>query len=546
MATNEELIWQYLKNQGLTDAGTAGLMGNLYAESGLRSINLQNTYEKKLGLTDEAYTKAVDNGSYTNFVRDNAGYGLAQWTYWSRKQNLINFAKEKNKSIGDLNMQLDFLMKELTTNYKTIVQILKTTTSVLEASNAILLHYEKPADQSISVQNKRARYGQMYYDKFAKTNIKPNNGDVKMKYNSNNKPLVCMQTNSTCYKSTRTMTPLGILWHSTGANNPYLKRYVQPLETDSNYKEILNLLGKNINGNDWNHITYQAGLNAWIGKTANDSITTIQTMPWNYRPWGCGSGSKGSCNNGWIQFEICEDGLNNKEYFEKTYKEACELTAYLCKMYNLNPLGTVKMNGINVPVILCHQDAYKLGLGSNHGDVYHWYNKYGKTMQDVRNDVAALMNGSIASQFTKEPTISSTSTNFKVGDEIKLIPGATYSNGKTIPNWLFDSKLYLREIKSNEEFVISTLSSGAITGVVKSSSVVAYNEKPVEPQFQSYLVKITADTLNVRDGAGTEFKVNTQVKKNSVYTIIDEKNGWGKLKSGAGWISLKYTQKVGR
>ena len=143
---------------------------------------------------------------------------------------------------------------------------------------------------------------------------------------------------------------------------------------------MLNLLGKNINNNDWNHITYQAGLNAWIGKTANDSITTIQTMPWDYRPWGCSSGSKGSCNNGWIQFEICEDGLNNKEYFEKTYKEACELTAYLCKMYNLNPLGTVKMNGIDVPVILCHQDAYKLGLGSNHGDVYHWFKKYGKSM----------------------------------------------------------------------------------------------------------------------------------------------------------------------
>ena len=77
MATNEELIWQYLKNQGFTNAGVAGLMGNLYAESGLKSTNLQNTYEKKLGLTDDAYTKAVDNGSYTNFVRDSAGYGLA-------------------------------------------------------------------------------------------------------------------------------------------------------------------------------------------------------------------------------------------------------------------------------------------------------------------------------------------------------------------------------------------------------------------------------------------------------------------------------------
>jgi hypothetical protein len=76
------------------------------------------------------------------------------------------------------------------------------------------------------------------------------------------------------------------------------------------------------------------------------------------------------------------------------YKEACELTAYLCKMYNLNPKGTVKVNGVNVPVILCHADSYKLGFGSNHGDVLHWFKLYGKTMDDVRNDVWALMNSS--------------------------------------------------------------------------------------------------------------------------------------------------------
>ena len=102
-------------------------------------------------------------------------------------------------------------------------------------------------------------------------------------------------------------------------------------------------------------------------------------MPWDYRPWGCGSGRRGSCNNGWIQFEICEDALTDKAYFEAVYKEACELTAYLCKMFSLNPQDNVSFNGVSVPVILCHQDSYKLGLGSNHGDVYNWFNKYGKT-----------------------------------------------------------------------------------------------------------------------------------------------------------------------
>lgn len=146
MASNEQLIWQFLKNQGFTDAGAAGMMGNLFAESALSPINLQNTYEKKLGYSDSAYTTAVDNGTYTNFVKDSAGYGLAQWTFWSRKQNLLNYAKSKGVSIGDLNMQLEFLMQELNAGYKSLLNILKTTNSVSEASNGVLLQFERPAD----------------------------------------------------------------------------------------------------------------------------------------------------------------------------------------------------------------------------------------------------------------------------------------------------------------------------------------------------------------------------------------------------------------
>lgn len=217
-----------------------------------------------------------------------------------------------------------------------------------------------------------------------------------MKYSSSNKPLVCMQTQSTCYKGTKKFTPKGILWHSTGANNPTIKRYVQPSDVrpkEDTYskEEWLKILGKNKYGNDWNHITKQAGLNAWVGKLADGTVTSVQTMPWNYSPWGCGKGSKGSCNDGWVQFEICEDGLTDKTYFDTVYKEACELTAYICKLYNINPKGTVMLNGVTVPTILCHQDAYKLKLGSNHGDVYYWFKKHGKTMDSVRNDVATLL-----------------------------------------------------------------------------------------------------------------------------------------------------------
>ena len=170
-SNNEEKIWNYLKSKGLNDYGISGLMGNLHAESALIPTNLQNSYEKKFGFTDTTYTNAVDNGTYNNFVKDSAGYGLAQWTYWSRKQNLLDFAKAKKTSIGDLEMQLDFLYKELSEGYKTVLNVLKTAKSIREASNVVLLQYERPADQSEAIQIKRANYGETYYKKYATTKL---------------------------------------------------------------------------------------------------------------------------------------------------------------------------------------------------------------------------------------------------------------------------------------------------------------------------------------------------------------------------------------
>lgn len=136
-------------------------------------------------------------------------------------------------------------------------------------------------------------------------------------------------------------------------------------------------------------------------------------MPWNYRPWGCGTGSLGSCNSGWIQFEIAEDTLTDANYFNQVYKEACELTAYLCTLYNLNPYGTTTCGQKSgVPVILCHADSHDLGLGSDHIDVRHWFKRYDKDMNDVRDDVAKLMG--IEQQ--EQPTISK-DTTLRYGSE---------------------------------------------------------------------------------------------------------------------------------
>ena len=287
-----------------------------------------------------------------------------------------------------------------------------------------------------------------------------------MKYSATNKPLQCMMTQSTCYQQTRTMTVKGVLWHSTGCNNPWLKRYVQPSDNASDRAAWLTKLGKNAYNNDWNHIYHEAGLNCWVGKLADGTVTTVQTMPWNYRPWGCGSGNKGSCNNGWIQFEICEDGLNDKKYFEAAYKEACEITAYLCKLYNIDPNGTVDYNGIKVPTILCHQDSYQYGLGCNHSDIYNWFPKFGYNMTNVRKDVAALLKGAGVNPGSNTGSNtggntgsgSTATTAFKKGDLV-TITGTKYYSGSAIPSWVKAKNWYVESV-SGTRVVINKSEDG--------------------------------------------------------------------------------------
>ena len=398
------------------------------------------------------------------------------------------------------------------------------------------------------------------------------------------------------------MNVKGILWHSTGANNPTIKRYVQPSSNDKNYKTLMAKIGKNSCGNDWNHISVEAGLNAWIGQLQDGTVTTVQSMPWNYKPWGCGGGAYGSCNDGWIQFEMCEDDLTDKKYFNAIYKEAIELTAYLCKKFNLNPKGTIKHNGITVPVILCHWDSYKLGLGSGHADVYNWFNKFGKTMDDVRNDVAALMKAS-DTKFVKNVFIGYTQKKTEVYEKaktnskvIKTLPKATKvevikSNGEwynvTIDKQsLFVQKSFIAktkpEIFTKKEFIgystvdglnirKSNSTNSKILGTLnkdQSIKIIAVGDKKwykanyknntvyvakeyitdKKPKINtSYKVQVIATNgLNVRKTASTSAKIITVLKYKDKVTItkksLDKK--WGYVESKKGWIALEYTKKI--
>lgn len=174
-------------------------------------------------------------------------------------------------------------------------------------------------------------------------------------------------TENDCHKAGRTIVPRGVMVHSTGANNPELRRYVQPDD---------GRLGANRHGNHWNRPGVQKCVHAFIGKTADGTVAVYQTLPWTCRGWHCG----GKANNTHISFEICEDRLEDGEYFKQVYQAAVGLTAYLCRKYKLDPLAD--------GVVIDHHEGYLRGIASGHADVSHWFPRHGKSMDDFRAEVA--------------------------------------------------------------------------------------------------------------------------------------------------------------
>ena len=173
---NGSKIYNYLTSKGLSAAGASGVLGNMQKESGLDPTNLQNSYEKSLGYTDQSYTQAVDSGTYANFGDDAAGYGLVQFTHNSLKRPLLQMSKESKKSIGDLGLQLDFLTNNLQSSYKGVWNSLMSASDPGEAAKMFMLKYERPADQSASAQNERAGYAKQFYNTYA--NATPSTEEV--------------------------------------------------------------------------------------------------------------------------------------------------------------------------------------------------------------------------------------------------------------------------------------------------------------------------------------------------------------------------------
>lgn len=159
VGTYDKQIWDDLLAWGATEECTAAIMGNLYAESALQANNVQNSS----GYDDDWYTNAVDSGSYSEytFVHDSIGYGLAQWTYYSRKQKLYDLTVAVGKSISNYGAQMELLQQELTS-----YGIDKDSTSIRDTSDWMLHDFESPADQSESVEIIRYNYSLEFYERY--------------------------------------------------------------------------------------------------------------------------------------------------------------------------------------------------------------------------------------------------------------------------------------------------------------------------------------------------------------------------------------------
>ena len=173
-------IIDFFKRNGFTDKGIASILGNLYAESGLKSDNAQNSYMAKFSTTDEAYTQAVDGGYWKRpdngnpFQADSIGYGLCQWTSSGRKTHLYEFSREKRVSISNIDMQLEFILTELRSSYKKTYACLLHATDIREATIQMMVDYERPASKDDpDKQNMRVEYAEGFYDIYFKKESVP-------------------------------------------------------------------------------------------------------------------------------------------------------------------------------------------------------------------------------------------------------------------------------------------------------------------------------------------------------------------------------------
>ena len=274
-------------------------------------------------------------------------------------------------------------------------------------------------------------------------------------------------TQSDCYKASATSRLVGVQVHSTGANNPYLRRYVQPDD---------GRLGLNTNGNSHNRPGVDVCANAYIGKLMDGTVAVYQTLPWDVRCWISGKGENGNANKiGYIGFEICEDNLTDLIYFEKAVMGAAvNLTAYLCSLMGVRPDDAV-IGTDGALAVMDHSELSACGLASGHADITHWLRRFGKRMSDFRRAVAEAMDEGVEIEYIDAEEVMEEMD--KAMYEI-VSPNGGYVNLREQPDL---SSASLARLMPGERVAVT-----AMTGVW---SKVLYNDETVGYVMTQYLHK---------------------------------------------------------
>ena len=513
--TDEQVIWDTLMTAIGNAYGAAGLMGNLKAESNLHANNLQSKGNTRLGMTDEEFTAAFDSGAYPvdTFIHDGYGYGLAQWTYYSRKAALAAYALDRSVSIGDLPMQLGFLIQEIK-DYKTVWNVLTTANSVREASDAVLLKFERPADQSTSVQEKRAAYGQTYYDKYATT--------------------------------------------------------VAPEQKPEQTVEITATQAKYINstGTHWISNSGSDERGQYTGGQAGDQTGKEWRMrDWYNRPWSCVLRYPDQrvalkiaqlAIDAALNDRIGYDQSQNRTYLKQLkavgwepskITVACEADCSAGVCANVTAAGYL----LGIPALQNHTGTYT-------GNMRKALVKAGfKELTDSKYLTSGdyLLPGDILLLESHH-----TATGCTIGKKVR----GDWNPGKAVTPTAPDAPTPTPDTPSTTYYRVrradnsSASQIGAFTRLENAKLMVDANPGyyvfldgkiiyPVEKQNDvPFKVRVTVDDLDICTGAGTGYSKTGGFTGKGVFTIVEvapgEGSEWGRLKSGAGWISLDYATRI--
>lgn len=326
-----------------------------------------------------------------------------------------------------------------------------------------------------------------------------------MKYTLSNPPLTCILTNSYTYAVSKgRLEPEGIVWTTSGRSGARLCTYMKPANSNVNHEYLIGRLGSSKLNND----KIQRGYHYWIGKLDNGHVTSVQGHPLNRRARACGQGVRTNFDKTHLQICICEDRLKDKEYCRSVFNEACNLSAYLCRLYN-----------IPVYKVIGHDEAYKMGGAYVPEGPGYWFEKFGFSMELARKEISHLL-----FDFNQKFW----DNNYKVDDKVYLIPRSSDLIKENINNSYYNKENKIVRIIDNKV-------------VELDSNILVYirDIRRVETKPFPYEVKALTN-LALRKEPNKNSKRIAIAQKGESILILKEQNGWGLNQMGS-WACLKYT-----